>query len=183
MIFVGLLSSDKLQRFSFQYDPEWLARRNVQPLSLSLPLREGVYSDEKARPFFTSLLPESTVRESVARKLGISPRNEFVLLEALGGECAGAITLLPQGVAPAKQSGYRALSSEQFRKIIRELPQKPFLAGEEDIRLSLAGAQNKLPVYLERQQVFLPRGSSPSSHIIKPNIAGVLSNIPTKKIN
>ncbi|MFH0728611.1 MAG: HipA N-terminal domain-containing protein [Pseudomonadota bacterium] len=44
--FVGLLSSDKLQRFSFQYDPEWLARQNVPPLSLSLPLGEGVYSDD-----------------------------------------------------------------------------------------------------------------------------------------
>jgi serine/threonine-protein kinase HipA len=93
----GLLTCDKQQHFSFQYAHEWIAREDARPLSLSLPLMEIVYTDEKARPFFTNLLPESFVREAVARKLGISPRNEFALLEALGGECAGAITLLPPG--------------------------------------------------------------------------------------
>lgn len=172
-VYAGVLSCDKQQRFSFQYDRQWIAKKDVPPLSLSLPLREDAYPDEKARPFFTNLLPESTVREAVARKLGISPRNEFALLNALGGECAGAVTLLPQGAAPENQSGYRELSSETFREIILELPQKPFLAGEDGIRLSLAGAQDKLPVCLKGDRIFLPRGSSPSSHIIKPNIKGI----------
>jgi serine/threonine-protein kinase HipA len=168
--YVGILSCDKQQRFSFQYAREWTAREDVPPLSISLPLQEEVYSDEKARPFFTNLLPESFVREAVARKLGISPRNEFALLEALGGECAGAITLLPPGTTIEKQSGYCELSPEEFHELIHELPKKPFLAGEKGIRLSLAGAQNKLPVYMEGEKVFLPKGSSASSHIIKPNI-------------
>jgi serine/threonine-protein kinase HipA len=175
--YVGILSCDKQRLFSFQYGPEWIARKDVPPLSLSLPLRESAYPDEKARPFFTNLLPESFVREAVARKLGISLRNEFALLEALGGECAGAITLLPQGVALENQSGYLELSPEKFHKLIQELPKKPFLAGEAGIRLSLAGAQNKLPVYLEGGRLFLPGGASPSSHIIKPNIEGIEQSI------
>ncbi len=165
-----MLSCDKQQRFSFQYDPEWGVREDVPPLSLSLPFQKDPYSDAKARPFFTNLLPESFVREAVAKKLGISPRNEFALLEALGGECAGAITLLEPGVAIEKQSGYRELYPEKFHELIQEIPKKPFFAGENGIRLSLAGAQNKLPVYLEGGRVFLPKGSSASSHIIKPNI-------------
>ncbi len=175
--YAGLLTCDKQQHFTFQYAHEWIAREDAPPLSLSLPLTETVYTDEKARPFFTNLLPESFVREAVARKLGISPRNEFALLEALGGECAGAITLLPPSQETEKHSGYRELSDEQFHQLLLEMPKKPFLAGEEDIRLSLAGAQHKLPVYLEGRRFFLPKGASPSSHIIKPNIEGIEQSV------
>lgn len=175
--YAGLLTCDRQQRFSFQYDRQWIAKTNVAPLSLSLPLREEAYADEKARPFFTNLLPESGVRDAVARKIGVSPRNEFALLEALGGECAGAVTLIPKGMALDKQSGYLELSPEKFYKIVQELPKKPFLAGEDGIRLSLAGAQDKLPVYIEGERIFLPQGASPSSHIIKPNNDGIASSI------
>ncbi len=175
--YAGMLSCDNRQRFWFQYDPEWITRKDLPPLSLSMPLREEVYPDEKARPFFTNLLPESFVREAVARKLGVSQRNEFALLEALGGECAGAITLLPPGVATETDSGYRELSPEQFHELVRELPKRPFLAGEEGIRLSLAGAQHKLPVYREGGRFFLPEGASPSSHIIKPNIENIEQSV------
>ena len=127
----------------------------------------------KRRAPFNNLLPESLLREAVARKLGISPRNEFALLEALGGECAGAVSLHPQGKKRDTSSGYQALSPESFRELIRDLPNKPFLAGEDGIRLSLAGAQHKLPVYMEGDTVFLPKGASPSSHIIKPDIEAI----------
>jgi len=175
--YVGLLTCDSRQHFSFQYDLQWISKKHVSPLSLSLPIREEAYSDEKTRPFFTNLLPESAVREAVARKLGISLRNDFGLLEALGGECAGAVTLLPEDVQPEKEHKYRELSAEQLHKIIKELSINPFLAGESGIRLSLAGAQEKLPVYMEKDRFFLPQGTSPSSHIIKPNIKDIDSSV------
>ena len=170
---VGRLECGDKGRFTFQYDLEWINRDNVPPLSLSLPLRKEVYDDESARPFFTNLLPESTLREAVARKLGISPRNEFALLEELGGECAGAVSLLPPDTDPAYDGDYREMSEEELHEIVRELPNRPFLAGEEGIRLSLAGAQEKLPVYVKGNKIFIPRGSFPSSHILKPNIKGI----------
>ncbi|NOY85767.1 MAG: type II toxin-antitoxin system HipA family toxin [Deltaproteobacteria bacterium] len=170
---VGRLECDDKGRFGFQYDPKWISKDNVPPLSLSLPLRKEVYDDESARPFFTNLLPESALREAVARKLGISPRNEFALLAALGGECAGAVSLLPPDTDPVADGDYRELSEDELHKIVRELPNRPFLAGEEGIRLSLAGAQDKLPVYMKGNRIFIPRGSFPSSHILKPNIKGI----------
>lgn len=174
--YAGLLSCDALQRFWFQYDPDWMEKKEAPPLSLSLPLRKDAYPDEQARPFFANLLPESRVREAVARKLGVSPRNDFALLEALGGECAGAITLLPQGSeAPMEKEPpeYRELSPETLIEIIQDLPKKPFLAGDSGIRLSLAGAQDKLPVYMTEERIFLPQGASASSHILKPGIEGI----------
>ncbi|MCX5856198.1 MAG: type II toxin-antitoxin system HipA family toxin, partial [Deltaproteobacteria bacterium] len=85
---------------------------------------------------------------------------------------AGAFSILPQGLRPAESPGYSELDENELHKIIAELPRKPLLAGEEGVRLSLAGAQNKLPVYMESGKVFIARGNSPSTHIIKLPIPG-----------
>ena len=47
------------------------------------------------------------------------------------------------------------------------------LAGDADMRLSLAGAQDKLPV-VAGGRIGLPRFGTPSSHILKPMITGAL---------
>jgi serine/threonine-protein kinase HipA len=60
-----------------------------------------------------------------------------------------------------------------------DLPKRPLLAGEEGIRLSLAGAQDKIAVRNEGGEISLPLGGAPSTHILKPSIerfAGVVFN-------
>jgi serine/threonine-protein kinase HipA len=170
---VGRLWLVNGRRFSFQYVQDWLAGEHSVPLSIGLPLRLEPYADDAARAFFTNLLPESELRKVIARKLGISEGNDYALLEAIGGECAGAVTLLPEGVPFSDTGKYRLLLDEQLNALIKELPGRPMLAGETGIRLSLAGAQNKLPVYYDDSvhQVYLPVGSRASSHILKPPIA------------
>ena len=44
------------------------------------------------------------------------------------------------------------------------------MAGVEGMRLSLAGAQNKLPIYMEGDGIFIASGNAPSTHILKPPI-------------
>jgi HipA-like protein len=88
----GLLTCDKQQRFAFQYDRQWVVKKNIAPLSLSLPLWEDTYVDEKAHPFFTNLLPESGVREAIASihdrgllcRSFVTPRNDNQDLEVFG---------------------------------------------------------------------------------------------------
>lgn len=167
---VGILQLDEGRRFVFQYTPGWLKRENPMPLSIGLPLQAEAYNDDRARPFFANLLPESELRRIIARKLGLSEQNDFALLEAVGGECAGAISLLPQESEPKEDGNYCPLDDEQLNALIAELPKRPMLAGEEGIRLSLAGAQNKLPVYFNGNQISLPMGNAASSHILKPPI-------------
>jgi len=92
---------------------------------------------------FSGILPEESKREIIARNLGISARKDYAMLEQIGGECAGAVTFVPAGeLLPERSYHYRTLSPEELAAIFKELPKRPLLAGEEGVRLSLAGAQH-----------------------------------------
>jgi len=167
---VGRLWLDERKRFCFQYDKVWLECSKI-PLSLSLPLRTDPYLDDESHPFFANLLPEEKIRAVIARNLGVSLNNDYGLLERIGGDCAGAVSLYPESGKPKNEPGrYRQLSPDELAAIIRELPQRPLLAGEKGIRLSLAGAQKKLPVFYDDEHFYLGYGALPSNHIIKPAI-------------
>ncbi|HEY4088635.1 MAG TPA: type II toxin-antitoxin system HipA family toxin [Bryobacteraceae bacterium] len=156
---------------SFQYARSWLSNPGAVPLSHSLPLRAEPFRRKECRGFFGGILPEQTQREMIARNLGISARNDYAMLEKIGGECAGAVTFLPQGEPmPEQQYGYRELSDDELAAILKELPTRPLLAGEKGIRLSLAGAQDKLAVCVQGNTISLPLGGAPSTHILKPNV-------------
>lgn len=156
---------------SFQYIHTWLARSDAVPLSLSLPLQEERFSHRDGMPFFSGVLPEGRSRELISRNLGVSETNDFALLERIGGECAGAVTLLPAGTPlGADDERTRLLDDEEFAKTLRELRRRPLLAGSQGLRLSLAGAQDKLPVRIVDGRVALPLGSTASTHIIKPAV-------------
>ena len=166
----GRLWLDDERRFVFKYESGWLNRPEAFPLSLSLPLRPAPFENDTARPFFANLLPEGEIRRVIATKLHISEQNIYTFLEKIGGDCAGAVSILPQHEMPVERSGYRELDEEALHRLLTELPIRPLLAGEEGIRLSLAGAQNKLPVYMEDDRIFIAMGNSPSTHIVKPPI-------------
>ncbi|HBB16072.1 MAG TPA: protein HipA [Syntrophus sp. (in: bacteria)] len=166
----GRLWFDEKRRFVFQYDEAWLREKGAIPLSLHLPLRAEIYPDDLSRPFFSNLLPEAEIKRAVARHLRISEINDFAMLNSIGGECAGAVSVLPAGATPTVKPGYRELNEEELHRIIIDLPRRPLMAGMEGMRLSLAGAQNKLPVYMEDDRIFIASGNAPSSHILKPPI-------------
>lgn len=174
---VGYLWLDERQRFIFQYDFAWIDRPGSIALSLALPLQRELYADDLARPFFANLLPEAEIRRVIARRLKISEKNDFILLRGIGGECAGAVSVLPEGNLPQDTPGYRELDESELHKIVAELPRKPLMAGERGIRLSLAGAQNKLPIYMENDRIFLATGNLPSTHILKPPIQGLEGSV------
>lgn len=98
-------------------------------------------------------MPEGSTRQIITAKLGISESNDFKLLEILGGECAGALSILPEGQEMSASGSYEPLA-------------------HEDLRLSLAGAQQKIPLFYKDGKFFLSHGSFASSHILKPAIPG-----------
>lgn len=169
-VIVGRLWLDDRKRFCFQYDEGWLTTSRI-PLSLSLPLRREPYLDDESHPFFANLLPEEKMRAVIARNLGVSLNNDYGLLEKIGGDCAGAVSLYPATDESQREPGtYRQLSLDELNAILTELPKRPLLAGEKGIRLSLAGAQKKLPVYYDEEHFHLGLGVAPSNYIIKAPI-------------
>jgi serine/threonine-protein kinase HipA len=167
----GQLVQDDGGQMSFTYAESWLNRPGATPLSQSLPLKRERFSRNECRGFFGGILPEEAKREIIARNLGISVRNDYAMLEQIGGECAGAVTFIPAGEKPPEQHyGYRKLSPGELAAILRELPKRPLLAGDEGIRLSLAGAQDKVAVRIEGNDISLPLGGAPSTHILKPAV-------------
>jgi len=90
---VGRLRCDEAGRLCFRYDPVWLDDAAAFAISVSLSKRAGEIAGRAAQGFFANLLPEGLVRHRVARRLGISEHNDFELLRAIGGECAGALSI------------------------------------------------------------------------------------------
>ena len=146
------------------------------PLSQSLPLQVEPFSDQKCRPFFAGLLPEGQLRQRLARQCQISQGNDFGLLAAIGGDCAGAVRLRVSDQA-AQPASVEWLEPDQLIALLDELPQRPMLAQRDGLRLSLAGAQDKLPVVFDGARVGLPRGDAASTHILKPAIAAVEGSV------
>lgn len=66
------------------------------PISLSLPLSADEFSQKECLPFFEGLLPEGDVKRRISDYLHISETSTLKLLQELGGECAGLVSILPE---------------------------------------------------------------------------------------
>lgn len=162
----------------FEYTAKW-AHEGSAPLSLSLPLSEEPYEDDGCRAFFSGLLPEGEFLKSIARRFHVSADNPFAVLSEIGGECAGAVSLVAAGAEPPSlgPSAPKWLDENGLGLLLAELPERPLLAepggDDEGIRLSLAGSQDKLPVLWVDDRVGITRGHPPSTHIIKVPLRSV----------
>jgi len=183
--FVGTLTQDDSGDLEFAYDSSYLETASIG-ISLSLPLGsgfssafsggffKGVHKGKKVKSFFAGLLPEESVRERLAGKLGVSEKNSFALLEAVGGDCAGALALFPQGQKPnPEMDNVEILDNSRLKEVLDLIKRRPMLAGEDGYRLSLAGAQDKLAVGFKDGKVQLIKGGAPTTHILKPIIERV----------
>jgi len=167
----GHLHSDDNDRFSFRYAPEYIQQNGIA-LSCSLPLRAEEFSYREARPFFAGVLPEETSRDIVADRLNVSRNNDIKLANAIGGDCAGAVSLLPAGQSPLPD-GQKVvwLSPGEFASVLHNLSERSLLAPGDHVRLSLAGAMCKLTVCHDGERFGIPDENTPSTHIIKPGRA------------
>lgn len=146
-------------------------------LSLSLPVQYEAYSQGQCFAYFDGLLPESEFqREAIAKKFSINKKNSFRLLQAIGADCAGAVSFHEPR---SKTGSYRKeeakeVSEKELEDLIHELPQNPFFISKKNqLRLSLAGAQPKAAVIYRDGKIFLPLNETPTTHIIKPAVEGL----------
>jgi serine/threonine-protein kinase HipA len=178
-ILVGDLytSEDGIQ---FQYDSGYLAS-TAPPVSLSLPLQISPYAQHKALPFFEGLLPESEQRRELSAILRVASASTMKLLEALGGECLGNLTVIDDETDIAHaldDSRYTLLEDAELENLLRpqSMDRVRFVANR---RLSLAGAQAKFGLFFDSGDWYATEGLASTTHIIKP----ISSFDPTILIN
>ena len=165
---VGGIGAARGGDFSFEYDPGWLATPDAFPLSVRLPLRIAAWTGAEAAAWFGNLLPEGSAREAVCGRLGLSVGNDLDLLAAIGGECAGALRVVPTGMPHGgdREDTFEELAPTRLAGLLAH-GSAPLLVGGPTVRLSLAGAQDKLPVCVVGGKIALPMGSTASSHLLK----------------
>ena len=167
----GRLRRDSFGHIGFRYDPDWLSGGGFA-ISQTLPLGAEEFAAEQgvAHRFFANLLPEGGFRERIVRDLKISD-TDFNLLRAIGGECAGALSVLPVEREPSTEHSYRPINDEELAALVTQRGQPYSWSGEKRPRFSLAGAQNKFAILVREGKYLLPQEESPSSHILKFEIA------------
>ena len=168
----GILESEK-GTLSFRYSEDYLQDPSATPLSFTFPLRKEPFDNQTTTVFFDNLLPPDVVRKRLGKILHLSRHNVFGFLKAIGGDCAGAVSLHPADAETSSENPptMRELSNEEAVEILTQLPKRPLNLGRDDgFRISGTGAQDKLIACVKDNRILLPLYGEPSTHIIKPPI-------------
>lgn len=176
---IGTLTQRADGRLAFSYDAAYRQSPEAMPLSLSMPLSASDYDGPEVRAFCRGLLPDNEgVLERWGRDFHVSAGNPFALLCHVGEDCAGAIQFVPAErarVLLADIGSVEPLSEGQVADRLRTLRRDPSAwhlpAGGQ---FSLAGAQAKTALHRDAVtgQWGDPSGAIPTTHILKPAIAG-----------
>jgi serine/threonine-protein kinase HipA len=162
---------------SFAYDA---AAQRV--LSMSMPLRTEPYKSRACEAFFGGLLPEDPdAKKIIGTLFGINSNSNFSLLEKIGFDCAGAVSVYEEG-EPILDEKEKLLSGttiepHALHELLRDLPERPLLAGIEGMRISLAGAQEKAALCMIENELCIPDPGVPTTHIIKPRIRALRETV------
>src|SRR5262249_40171695 len=150
-------------------DGRGLGTRGAFPISTTMPLAPEPFGPAVFLPWAANLLPESEQLRAVGQFLGMSPSDVIGLLSEIGRDTAGALSIGKPGGTSSVY--WRAVETEgELERVIEELPNKPFLVGEEGVSMSLAGVQSKLAVGVDDSgRICVPTVGSPSTHILKPD--------------
>lgn len=173
---IGHLPLD--DHWSLSYRPDWQNDPAAFPLSPALPLQappEG-YRSASIRRFLENLLPEGRALDIVASTQGVVKSNVYGLIQALGAETTGAFRFLPHGEDGAQEptgDTWREVTLEELDQRIADRDKRPFVEWDGKVRMSVAGYQDKLLVYVDGEPgegapMFLPDYPLASTHILKP---------------
>jgi len=81
--------------YHFLYDKDYLKSDAPEPVSLTLPLQETVYSSNVLFPFFDGLIPEGWLLEIAEKNWKLNARDRMGLLMACCKDCIGAVSIVP----------------------------------------------------------------------------------------
>ena len=162
---VGTISGSDRTDARFCYSADYLSAAGT-PISISLPVQEAPFSPEQTACYFEGLLPEGFTRRTVAQWMHVDEANYLSILHGLGRECLGAICISEADETVA--ASYEEINASQIRALAAEGVAKSSELVTQS-HLSLTGASGKVGLYYDApsQTWYLPRGTAPSTHIIK----------------
>lgn len=169
----------------FQYSNSWLTTSGSRPISLSMPLRQRPYVGNEVYNFFDNLLPDSPeVRQRIVARYQAISTQPFDLLARIGQDTVGALQLIPDGISLADVNTieYTPLSVQELDRVLVGYQSKAplgMLEEFDDFRISVAGAQEKTALLNYQGKWCLPRGTTPTSHIIKLPIGQIVTHSHT----
>ena len=165
--------SQHFRQIDFKYDPEYLLLPDAVPLSVTMPLTKGSHD---AGAWLEGLMPD---HGGVAQRWQYEHDLDCVdvlslLGSPVGQDCAGAVHFRPANVSAVSGSGVHVLSEEDVAAIIRRLTVSRAAWGNDypGAGFALAGAQAKTALRYENGVWGVPYGGEPTTHILKPSIAG-----------
>lgn len=171
---VGVWSTLRTGTPVFRYDADWVRAEEGRALSLSLPFSADLeLRGDAVTNYFDNLLPDSAdIRRRLRSRFRARSAEAFDLLAAIGRDCVGAVQLLPPGVDPV---GWNTIDAEpldeaRVERILASVTSDAPLGQrdeEEELRLSIAGAQEKTALLRMGRRWYLPRGATPTTHILK----------------
>lgn len=195
---VGVVSVNSQLDISFRYSKRWLATKHHFPISVTMPLDEVGFPDAIVHPWLSNLLPEESQLSRVAKTLRLSSQDVIRILEEIGGDTVGALTFgKPSDTAQRKyetlNSFYKTNDSlDALEQHFSEIDSRPFLAGYNGIRISVAGGQKKTaltvidalghPVYrlpTKSDSLAINKSGAPSTLLVKPDnphLLGMIEN-------
>ena len=179
----GSLTRMTSGRLQFSYDEEYAARPDATPLSLSMPLSQLTHPDSVIAPWLWGLLPDDpSVLTRWERHFHLSHAVPFTLLGTpIGLDCPGAVRFThPERLNEAVHTAGRVtwLTEDVVAQVLRELGRDStsWLGVGFTGQFSLAGAQAKTALLRQGGRWGIPAGATPTTHILKPAIAGLVGH-------
>ena len=162
---VGTIRGEGPSDACFRYADSYRIAEGM-PLSIGLPLQEDAFTPEQTACFFEGLLPEGFTRRTVAQWMHVDEGDYLSILHGLGRECLGAVGITEEGEAPG--ASYEKILPDAVRDLAAEGATKSAELVTKS-HLSLTGASGKVGLYYDAPtgDWYLPRGTAPSTHIIK----------------
>ena len=164
-------------RWSLDYEHDWVNTPEAFPLSPALPLEPPAagYAAGAVKRFVENLLPEGRALDITATTYHVSKSNIFALINALGTETTGAFRFWRSGEVPPSIGATppREVTRDELNQRLSERDAIPLALWDGKVRMSIAGVQDKLMVYLDRPlaeggRMFLVEPPLASTHILKP---------------
>ncbi len=177
---VGVLDGSDRRNLRLTYDDGWISDPAATPVSVSMPVGAKHYSGKVVEPYLWGLLPDNDrVLARWAADYQCSANSVFDLLRHVGADVAGAAQYIPPGAAAdeARPGKLDALAPADVATMLREVREDATVwhPSSHPGRWSLAGAQGKIALAYDAERAAwgLPSGTMPTTHILKPAIAGL----------